>query len=344
MNETEATAKAARRTGIVLAAMALSAIALAALWVIPEMKRVARNRDARLGEARTGSDMIRVTGGRFTMGANDGAPEERPLHDVQVGDFFLDRTEVTNAEFAKFIEATGHITTAELPRSDGGAAGSWCFRAAAGANVADRRAWMAFVPGAHWRKPGGQGTDIEGRGRHPVVHISHDDAVAYCKWAGKRLPTEAEWEYAARGGVILTRFPWGNGSAGPPWMANFWQGAFPEKDDALDGFAGVAPVASFPMNSFGFRDLAGNVAEWCADWYQHDYYAQLRPDPSRAAHRNPQGPDVSSDPTEPGVSKRVVRGGSWLSDEAGCRVASRGREAPDFSADWIGFRCAKDAR
>jgi formylglycine-generating enzyme required for sulfatase activity len=144
--------------------------------------------------------------------------------------------------------------------------------------------------------------------------------------------------------MLLTRYPWGREfSEDGKWRANSWQGDFPAKDDALDGFAGLAPVASFPPNGSGLRDLAGNVAEWCADWYRHDYYAELRPDPNRAAHRNPRGPDTSTDPGEPGVSKRVVRGGSFLSTAEECRVSARGKEAPDFSAEWIGFRCVKDA-
>jgi len=287
------------------------------------------------------------------MGANDGAADEQPLHDVRVGGFWMDRTEVTNEEFARFAKATGYITTAEL--SAQGAAsggdpanqhlpGSWCFRPVAGATESDRRTWIAFVPGASWRRPRGSGSDIAGRDKYPVVHVSHDDALAYCKWAHKRLPTEAEWECAARGGMILTRYPWGKEMAeGGKWRSNTWQGRFPEKDDALDGYAGLAPVGQFPANGSGLHDLAGNVAEWCADWYEHDYYAQLRPDPNRAAHRNPRGPEISTDPAEPGVWKRVVRGGSYLSSAADCRVSARGREAPAFSADWIGFRCVKDA-
>jgi formylglycine-generating enzyme required for sulfatase activity len=298
--------------------------------------------------------MARVPGGAFTMGANDGAADEQPLHDVRVTEFWMNRTEVTNAEFARFVNATGYVTTAELPPA--GVAegmlpvgqnqpGSWCFRPSPGAKAGDRRTWMAFVPGANWRRPHGLGSSIEGRENFPVVHVSYEDAQAYCKWAGKRLPTEAEWECAARGGLMLTRYPWGRdfdelGAS----KANVWQGKFPDKDDALDGFAGLAPVGRFGTSAFGLHDLAGNAAEWCSDWYQHDFYAQLRPDPNRAAHRNPKGPEVSTDPTEPGVWKRVVRGGSFLSDAAGCRVSVRGREAPGFTAEWLGFRCVKDVQ
>jgi formylglycine-generating enzyme len=338
-------ARSVRKAAIIFFCILAAAVTMVLVWLVPEMKRIARNRETQSSEARAGSDMVRVPGGAFTMGANDGAPDEQPLHDVRVNEFWMDRTEVTNGEFAKFVKATGHLTTAELAQQGQPLAGSWCFHPVADTNAADRRTWIAFTAGANWRRPHGPGSDIGGREKFPVVHVSHDDALAYCKWAHKRLPTEAEWECAARGGVILTRYPWGNEiAAGGSWRANTWQGSFPEKDDALDGFAGLAPVAQFPANGTGLRDLAGNAAEWCADWYQHDYYAQLRPDPNRAAHRNPHGPEVSGDPAEPGVWKRVVRGGSFLSGAQECRVSARGKEAPGFSAEWIGFRCVKDAQ
>ena len=361
MSEAAETARSVRRTALIFAGILVAAVTMVAVWLVPEAKRIARNRETQSREARAGSDMVRVAGGVFTMGANDGALDEQPLHDVRVGEFWMDRTEVTDEEFARFTKATGHITTAELrpqavPDSDLAMderePGSWCFKPGPifipdgfDPKELDRRTFIAFIPGASWRRPRGAGTDIVGRERFPVVHVSHDDALAYCKWAHKRLPTEAEWECAARGGMILTRYPWGNEMApGGMWRANTWSGGFPIKDDALDGFAGLAPVAHFPANGFGLHDLAGNVAEWCADWYQHDYYAQLRPDPNFAAHRNPHGPEVSTDPNEPGVWKRVVRGGSFLSTADECRVSARGREAPGFSAEWIGFRCVKDAQ
>lgn len=341
MSERDDTARAARRTGYIFAAVIVASATLALAWLLPEMKRIARNAETRQRDARAGSDMVRVPGGSFTMGANDGALDERPLHDVRVSEFWMDRTEVTNAEFAKFVKATGYQTTAELAQPQ---PGSWCLRDGAKVKSADRREWTLFVPGVNWRRPKGAGSNIDGRDKEPVRHVSWDDAVAYCKWAGKRLPTEAEWEFAARGGVILTRWPWGN-DASPDGMpaANFWQ---PEKsahaDVKLLHKCVVSPVAGFRANNFGLYDLAGNVAEWCGDWYQQDFYAQLRPDPNRAAHRNPHGPDASVDPTEPGVWKRVVRGGSFISTAEECRVSARGKEEPAFSAEWIGFRCVKD--
>ena len=342
MSEAAETARAVRRTAFIFAGIVVAAITMVLVWLVPEMKRIAHNREVQSREGRAGSDMVRVAGGAFTMGANDGATDERPLHDVRVKEFWMDRSEVTNAEFERFTKATGYLTTAELAQPQ---AGSWCSKPGADAKAADRRTWIAFIPGASWRRPHGEGSDIEGKDKFPVVHVSHDDALAYCKWAHKRLPTEAEWECAARGGVILTRYPWGNEIApGGAWKAYTWQGNFPMKDDALDGFAGLAPVGSFPPNGSGLRDLAGNVAEWCADWYRHDYYAELRPDPNFAAHRNPHGPDTSTDPGEPGVWKRVVRGGSFLSTAEECRVSARGKEASGFSAEWIGFRCVKDAQ
>lgn len=345
MSEASETARAVRRAGIIFGVIVVAAITMVLAWLVPEAKRIMRDRETQSRDQRAGSDMVRVAGGSFEMGANDGARDEQPKHNVSVNPFWLDRAEVTNAEFARFVKATGYLTTAEIKRQGQAQAGSWCFKRGPDAKAANRRTWIAFVEGASWRRPRGEGSDIGGKERFPVVHVSHDDALAYCKWARKRLPTEAEWECAARGGVLLTRYPWGGEIAeGGKWHANSWQGDFPLKDDALDGFAGLAQVAHFPATGSGLHDLAGNAAEWCADWYQHDYYAQLRPDPNFAAHKNPRGPETGSDPTEPGVSKRVVRGGSFLSAAEECRVSVRGKEAPDFSAEWIGFRCVKDAQ
>ncbi len=333
-----ATHKAAKKNGLILLGIIAAMITGTLLWVIPEGLRIRRDRDRRLAEARTGTGMARLPAGGITMGSNDGPREEQPLHDIKISEVWIDVTEVTNAQFAKFVTATAYTTTAEKPR-DGQPAGSWVFRTPATKD----QPWKTWMPGATWRTPEGPGSSIEGRDKHPVVHVSYEDAAAFAKWTRKRLPTEAEWEYAARGGTILIPYPWGR-EPNPSGMqpANTWQGAFPEKDDGADGFRGTSPAGSFAPNPYGIQDLAGNVAEWCADWFSQTYYAELRPDPNRAAHRDPKGPDTSSDPAEPGVWKRVVRGGSWLSTPADYRVSARAREAPDFTASWLGFRCVRD--
>ena len=336
----EETRRSAKRTGLIFVGILGTMIALTALWMIPEMRRISKDRTRTMEEQRTGTEMIRLPAGGGTMGSNDGAPEERPLHDIKIGEVWMDRTEVTNAQFAKFIFATGYTTTAEKAR-DGKPPGSWIFRTPKAAG----EPWKVWSPGAMWRTPEGEGSSTKGREEHPVVHVSYEDSTAFAKWSGKRLPTEAEWEYAARGAALLAKYPWGlEASPGGRTPANTWQGEFPMKDEGADGFRSTAPVGSFSVNTYGVADLAGNVAEWCSDWFSSTYYAELRPDPNRAAHRNPTGPDSSNDPAEPNVWKRVVRGGSWLSTAADFRISARGRETPDFTASWIGFRCVRDVR
>jgi formylglycine-generating enzyme len=356
--EDQETHRAARRTGLIFVCIIVFGLVLIAAWMIPEALRIRRMRDQRLAEQRAGSEMtlVRSSAGfrGFTMGANDGAEDEKPLHDVKLSDFWMDRTEVTNEQFARFVAATGYRTTAEKPPSaafvealapEMQQPGSWCFRPASDATADQPMSWRRWVPGANWRQPDGPNSNISGREKFPVVHVSFDDAEAYAKWAGKRLPTEAEWEFAARGGVDHSRYPWGaERNPGGRWPANGWQGAFPLKDEALDGFAGLAPVASFAGNAYELQDLAGNVTEWCSDWYANDYYAQLRPNPDKAAHRNPPGPEISSDPREPGVWKRVLRGGSWISAGDEFRCAARDKAAPAFTSSWTGFRCVKEAK
>jgi formylglycine-generating enzyme required for sulfatase activity len=303
--------------------------------------------------------MVWVAGGTFTMGnpASDGAPDERPAHQVTVSGFWMDATEVTNAQFAAFVEATGYITTAErpvdpdeilaqlppgtpAPRPDLLVPGALVFRTPDDPAALERGEWWRWwevVPGASWRHPEGPGSDLTGRGDHPVVQVSWDDARAYCAWAHKRLPTEAEWEWAARGGTT------GRGvlQPGGACCSNVWQGAFPRVNDAADGYAATAPVGSFPANGLGLYDLSGNVWEWCADWYRPDAYAR------RAAGSpaiDPAGPDDSFDPAEPTVPKRVQRGGSFLCSDRYCtgyRPTARMKTSPDTALCHTGFRCVR---
>jgi formylglycine-generating enzyme required for sulfatase activity len=293
--------------------------------------------------------MVLIPAGEFQMGSEDGPEDERPVHTVSVKAFYMDATEVTNDQFAEFTKATGYVTVAERPLTSKDIPGllaeyegkslGLCHRAPDGeANLADYRNWWVPVIGANWRHPDGAETNLDGKGKHPVVHICYEDALAYCKWAGKRLPTEAEWEYAARGGK-QQRFVWGNefNPAGK-WMANTWQGKFPKENTAEDGFKSTAPAGSFPANAFGLFDMAGNVWELCADWYLPDYYA-------KSPKENPKGPDTSFDPDEPGVMKRVMRGGSWMCADSYCRgyrPGARMKTAPDTGLANTGFRCVKD--
>ncbi len=304
--------------------------------------------------------MVWIAGGEFVVGTDeeDASPAERPARAVVVDAFWIDATEVSNAQFAAFVEATGYRTLAERvpdweqlkqqlpagaarPPDELLVAGSLVFvppRAPAG--TADPSAWWVWTPGADWRHPEGPGSSVAGREQHPVVHIAWDDAVAYARWAGKRLPTEAEWEIAARGGLVGRRYAWGD-ALRPEGrhMANVWQGRFPEHDTIEDGFARTAPVASFPPNGYGLHDMAGNVWEWCADWYDARAHARAGPSPAR----NPTGPGQSHDPEEPWAAKRVTKGGSFLCAENYClnyRPSARRGTAWDTGLSHLGFRCA----
>jgi formylglycine-generating enzyme required for sulfatase activity len=283
------------------------------------------------------------------MGRADGKPDEQPLHQVSLSGFWLDRTPVCNAQFRKFVEATHYVTVAErhpdpkdFPDAPPAslAAGALVFTPPTNALVSldDPGRWWSFVAGADWRHPRGPGSNLQGLERHPVTQVCWDDAQAYARWAGKRLPTEAEFEYAARGGLDRAPFVWGGErQPGGQWMANIWQGEFPRQDLARDGFAGTSPVASFPANGYHLFDMSGNVWEWCADWYRPDYYAHS------PAH-NPPGPPDSFDPDEPRLPKRVLRGGSFLCDDSYCggyRPATRMKCSPDTGLSNTGFRCAK---
>jgi sulfatase modifying factor 1 len=291
--------------------------------------------------------MVWVPGGRFRMGSEE-TPDARPVREVEVDGFWIDRTEVTNAEFSRFVAATGYLTVAERPPDprlypDADPAqlvpGSIVFKPPGGR--IDRNqplSWWAYVPGANWRHPDGPESTIVGRENHPVVQVCWDDAIAYARWVGKRLPTEAEWEYAARGGLDRARYVWGEElKPGGRWPANIYQGRFPAMNTADDGFVATAPVASFSPNGFGLFDMSGNVWEWCADWYRSDSYAS-------STGKNPAGPPTSFDPEEPGVVKRVQRGGSFLcSDEYCLRYlpGARGKGDPVSAASHTGFRCVR---
>jgi formylglycine-generating enzyme len=293
--------------------------------------------------------MVWIPGGTFAMGTDDPHMlEAHPWHGVTLSPFWIDRTEVTNAEFARFVAATGYVTSAERPldpkdfpqlSAEDRAAGSPVFTPTdCAVPLDDASRWWRVVPGASWRHPEGPGSDLKNRADHPVVHVSWDDASAYAKWAGKRLPTEAEWEFAARGGLDRKHYVWGDEfNPGGKALANTWQGLFPMSNTASDGFKGTAPVGSYPANGFGLVDMAGNVWEWCADWYRPGYDAS-----SRAT--DPAGPPDSFDPEDPRTPKRVQRGGSFLCNDQYCKrydPGSRGKSDPTSGTCNAGFRCVK---
>jgi formylglycine-generating enzyme required for sulfatase activity len=308
--------------------------------------------------------MAWIAGGEFSMGCTgtcNGAAccgfatvaDAVPVHRVYVDGFWMDATDVTNSQFEKFVQATGYRTVAEIapPKvkfpnvpPENLVPGSLVFTPTREpVSLDDYTQWWRFVPGANWRHPEGPQSNIEGRGNYPVVQVAYGDAVAYASWAGKRLPTEAEWEFAARGGLSGKLYPWGNEfTPNGKWMANTWQGTFPCKDTGADGFAGLAPVKSFLPNGYGLFDMAGNVWQWCGDWYRADYFRQLAGGGSVA--RNPKGPDSSFDPDEPGVEKRVQKGGSFLCTDQYCTrymVGTRGKGEIDTASNHLGFRCVK---
>jgi len=288
-----------------------------------------------------GGRMVFVPGGEFTMGSDDGRADERPAHRVRVSDFWIDETPVTNAEFRAFVEATGFTTTAERLSRDSVAPGSLVFTPPAGpVPLDDPRRWWSFVPGASWRHPEGPGSDLDGRDDHPVVHVSWFDARAYAAWAGKRLPTEAEWERAARGGLEGRRYAWGDDEPSPEHpRCNMWQGRFPDRP--LNHHQGTTPVRAFPPNGYGLYDMAGNVWEWCGDLYRPDTYARRA---GAGPILDPTGPGDSLDPDDPGAVKRVQRGGSFLCSAcycAGYRVSARMRTTPETSLAHSGFRCCR---
>lgn len=297
--------------------------------------------------------MVWIPGGEFTMGSTAFA-DSKPLHRVRVDGFWMDKTEVTNAQFAKFVEATGYLTVAERTPSpedfpgvppEGLIPGSLVFSRPAGEVTLDNYLqWWSFVPGANWRHPEGPGSSIAKRPDEPVVHVAFVDAVAYAKWAGKRLPTEAEWEYASRGGLDGKPYAWGEEfKPKGRFQANTFQGHFPDKNTGEDGFITAAPVASFSPNGYGLHDMSGNVWEWCSDWYRPAWGLTQKPNDVTV---NPQGPDASYDPAEPGVKKHVTKGGSFLCTGQYCvryMPGGRGKSESMTGLNNLGFRCVKSA-
>ena len=305
-------------------------------------------------------DMVWIPEGTFLMGTNakESFLNERPAHLVQVQGFWMDEHDVTNAEFSKFVKVTGYVTTAERkinwedlkkelppgtakPDDSALAAGALVFTATSGpVPLNDLSAWWRWVHGANWRHPEGPESSIHGRENHPVVQVSWNDAVAYAQWAGKRLPSEAEWEYAARGGLEAKHYVWGDEfKPGGKYMANTWQGIFPVRDSGEDGFVGTSPVASFLANGYGLYDMAGNVWQWCSDWYRADSNMEAA---SKNVCRNPRGPAESYDPGDPYAPKRVVKGGSFLCNPNYCesyRPSARRGTPPDTGSSHTGFRC-----
>lgn len=304
----------------------------------------------RAGSAPKG--MVWIPGGSFTMGSDDHYPEEAPAHRAAVGGFWMDRHPVTNAEFRRFVAATGYLTIAERPPPPGdfpGAPqenlvpGSVVFRPPPGRVDLRHPSWWDYLPGAHWRCPEGPGSTLAGRDRHPVVHIAYEDAVAYAAWAGKVLPTEAEWEFAARGGLDGAVYAWGDEFAprGRP-LANTWQGAFPTENLLIDGFAGTSPVGSFPPNGYGLFDMIGNTWEWTSDWYaaRHEGGGGC----CAGAGQDGGGREQSYDPQQPEIRipRKVLKGGSFLCAPNYCRryrPAARIAQQIDTGTCHQGFRC-----
>jgi formylglycine-generating enzyme required for sulfatase activity len=312
--------------------------------------------------------MVWIPGGEFTMGTDSalGWADEKPAHRVRVAGFWMDETDVTNAQFRAFVEATGYVTTAEKPvdaeeilrQSPPGTPpppkenllpGSLVFVPTSGpvplVGPNAHRQWQKWTPGANWKHPEGPGSSIDGKDDHPVVHVSWHDAVAYAKWAGKRLPTEAEWEFAARGGLDNKPYVWGDEQLTDTVIkANIWQGDFPYNNSAKDGYERTSPIKAFAPNGYGLYDMSGNVWQWCSDWYQVDLYRQRD---GQGVIDNPTGPEKSFDPRQPYSPLRVQKGGSFLCNDAYCtryRPSARHGCTPDTGMSHGGFRCVQSGK
>jgi formylglycine-generating enzyme required for sulfatase activity len=321
-------------------------ILVAVLAIFLQKEREIEPRDAP-GPAPEG--MVWVPGGTFTMGDPNAQDQDAPPHKVGVEGFWMDETEVTNSQFAKFVAETNYVTIAErtptkeqypTAKPENLVAGSAVFRPTPGIEPrGSPPVWWEYVKGASWRHPEGPTSSIEGLENHPVVQIAWEDAVAYAQWAGKRLPTEAEWEFAARGGLDQQPYCWGGSKQGTEgkFHANTWQGVFPQSNSAEDGFVTTAPVRSFPPNGFGLYDMSGNVWEWCSDWYDSNYYVS-------SPQKNPKGPEGPAS-FDTGQPQRVRRGGSFLCADEYCKryiPGARDKNPADSSANHTGFRCVKE--
>lgn len=310
---------------------------------------------------KTPEGMVWMPGGKFIQGAVEkdslALDHEKPAHPVQVDGFFMDITEVTNAEFKKFVEATGYVTMAERPikwvdlkkqvppetpkpPDSLLQPGSLVFEKPEDrvSNLYDFSQWWSWKIGANWKQPLGPGSSISGKEDYPVVHITYEDALAYCKWAGRRLPTEAEWEYAARSGRANEIFYWGNEISRLSQKANTWNGKFPAENTVSDEFERAAPVGSYPPNDFGLYDMAGNVWEFTNDWYHVNYYREMH---KRGLQKNPEGPGNPFNPHNPQVPEKVIKGGSFLCHKSYCssfRSSARMQTSLDSSHEHLGFR------
>jgi sulfatase modifying factor 1 len=304
--------------------------------------------------------MVPIPEGTFRMGSAEHYPEEAPVNRVNIGAFWVRSTAVTNSHYAVFIDDTGYVTVAERPLdpadfpgapAENLVAGSLVFTMTPGpVDLSHMSQWWTWTPGASWHQPEGPGSSVERRRDHPVVHVAFEDALAYAEWAGEDLPTEGEWEYAARAGADGKAFVWGDDAVpGGQYLANFWQGDFPWRNNEADGFAGTAPVGSYPPNDFGLYDMAGNVWEWTTDWYADAHPADA--ESACCVPTDPRGPSIESsfDPGQPqfSIPRRVIKGGSFLCADNYCqryRPAARRPQMIDTGMSHLGFRTVSRER